>query len=460
MGGRVVPEIGLGRRRTRGPLAEASLPERRWTHCLAALLALLAGCADPPATLPNVVLIDVESLRADHIAHLGYERPTSIGLDRFRADAALFSRARAPSSASATSSASLLTGLSAGRHGVAGNGPRLANDYETLAELLRAQGFATAALSHYFELSEAAGFAQGFDRFETSAGPVEAHPNAAVMVDWLREWLASEPARPFFLYLHPVNTHAPYRVPPTRSAELLGRPATRTFEYEGEIPRAVMSGRPQARKLVGPNMQRSLVDQYDSAVRYTLDRVGEMIDLLRSSNAYDDSLIIVVGNHGEELFEHGGFGHGYTLYEEVLRVPLYVKQPGSRRAQTIETPVSSLDVVPTVLDLLGLAARPVDGQSLVPLLVDPTGYPGERVFTSRLAEPQNRARQRALLRGRYKLIDSEQRYDLPRRTQEVYDLLLDPGEQDDLAARSATIAAELSRELDRIEAADPAPSGG
>jgi arylsulfatase A-like enzyme len=431
----------------------------RWNRGLMALLALAMGCAEAPAPMPNVVLIDVESLRADHIAHLGYEHATSRGLDAFQLDAALFAVARSSSSASAASSASLLTGLSPQRHGVSGANPRLAEEQETLAEMLRAIGFSTLALSHHFEISRSSGFAQGFDHFESPPGPIEAHPDAAVIVDWLREWIATQPAEPFFLYLHPMNPHAPYRVPRDRRALLHGRPPPRSFESGGDVERAVMSGRRPARKLMTHAMQRSLIEQYDLAVRYTLDRVGEMIELLQHGDRYDDSLVVVVGNHGEELFDHGGFGHGFTLYDEVLRVPLYVKLPGRSAARTIEAPVSILDVVPTVLDLLGLEPRTSDGRSLARLLLGEASAETERTLAARIDEPQNRAIARSLVQGRYKLIDAKRLYDLPRGSAALYDLVLDPGEEHDLAAEAPKIVDNLRAELDRIDSAAELRSG-
>jgi arylsulfatase A-like enzyme len=414
-----------------------------------ALLTLGAvACGPAPAPRPDVVLIDVDSLRADHLAHLGYERATSVGLDAFRADATLFANAWAPSSASAASSASLLTGLGVDDHGVSGARLQLGEEISTLAEILKGEGFATAALSHHFELSRASGFGQGFDLFESAAGPIEAYPDAGAMVASLREWLATEPAAPFFLYLHPMNAHGPYRVPANGRGALFGRPASRTFDYAGDAARAVMSGRRPVRRMVTDAMVRSLVEQYDAAVRYTLDRVGEMIELLQRNGRYDDALIIVVGNHGEELFDHGGFGHGFTLHGEVLRVPLYVKLPGGVGGNTVETPVSTLDVVPTVLESLGLAARPGAGRSLGPLLRGEAQPPLERSFEHRLDEPQNGADQRAIVRERYKLIDMTRRYDLPRGGVALYDLVLDPAEEKDLAAEAPQIVEQLRAELE------------
>lgn len=396
-----------------------------------------------------MVLIDVDSLRADHVSHLGYSYPTASGLDALRGEAALFT-ARAPSSATLASSGSLLTGVSPPRHGLSGPSPRLAPEVATLAERLGAHGFRTVGVSHHFALSRESGLARGFESFESVPGPIEAHPDASVMLDWLREWLASrKPSEPFFLYLHPTNLHSPYKVPASHRATLLGRPPSPAFNPGGELERAVMGGKRAARRLVGPVVERSLVEQYDTAVRYTLDRVGEMLELLDHDGSYRGSLVIVVGNHGEELFDHGGFGHGATLYEEVLRVPVYLKLPGRSPARSVATPVSLLDVVPSVLDVLGLPREGLEGRSLAGLARGEPAPPGERAFPAWLDEPGRGASMRALLSGRYKLIDSARRYDLPRAGEvALYDLALDPGEQSDVAANASALVEHLRGLLD------------
>jgi arylsulfatase A-like enzyme len=409
----------------------------------------VVGCAEAPPPPPNVVLIDVESLRADHLSHLGYRHPTASGLDALREEAALFAAARAPSSDTATSSASLLTGVEPWRHGVSGARPSLVPEVATLAERLAEQGFRTVAASHHHEISRKSGLARGFDWFESVPGPIESHPDAGVMLDWLREWLATRPEGPFFLYLHPTNPHSPYKVPPEHRGDLLGRPPTRAFTPGGELEQAVMSGHHGVRARVRRRIQRSLVEQYDTAVRYTLDRVGEMLELLRHDGSYQGALVIVTGNHGEELFDHGGFGHGATLYEEVLRVPLYLKLPGEESPRTIETPVSLLDVVPTVLDVLGREPGNLVGRSLAGLARGGAPAAGEPGFVAWLDQPRRAARARALLSGRYKLIDSLRRYDLPRGGVELYDLVLDPDESEDAAGSATAVVERLGAELDR-----------
>jgi arylsulfatase A-like enzyme len=393
-----------------------------------ALLLVLVGCAERRPAAPDVVLIDLESVRVDHLSHTGYPRPTAIRLDGFREGAVLFTHARATSSDSGASTASLL-GLSNGR--------------PTLAERLRAEGWATLGLSHHPDIGAAGGFDRGFDRFESAVGPVEDHPDAGAMVDWLREWLASDPPVPFFLYLHPMNAGGPYRVPAERRAVLLGRRPNELLPYGGPLMRAAqMPGRRRALERIGEAQVRSLVEQYDTALRYSLDRVADVLTLLDQRGRLDHALVVITANHGEELFDHRGFGHGRTLHEEVLRVPLYLKLPGAKTGATVEFPVSLADVPPTLLDLLGLEPTPADGISLAPLLRGEIEAPPQRDFVHELRAQDGRIRKQALLQGRLKLIDTA------RRRAQLYDLVLDPGEQNDLAPESPEIVERLRAQLE------------
>jgi arylsulfatase A-like enzyme len=421
-------------------------------RCAALALVLIGACAgcapDRPAS-PDVVLIDLESARPDHLSHAGYPRPTAVRLDEFRGRAALFVHARSPSSHSIAASASLLTGLSPDSLRRAGPGIGVVAGPPTLAEILRERGWHTVGLSHHPGIAAANGFDRGFDRFEAATGSVEAHPDAAVMVAWLREWLAGEPVAPVFLYLHPMNAGPPYRVPPDHREVLLGRRPSRRLPYGGERMRAAERSSGAG---IAPAHVASLVEQYDTALRYTLDRVADLLNLLAQNDRLDAALVVITANHGEELFDHRGFGHGRTLHEEVLRVPLYVKLPGASSAATLDTPVSTLDVVPTVLDLLGMPAPAGDGRSLAPLLREPPVAPSERDFAHELGAPGDAGYQRALLRGRHKLIEvgGGEAAGAAPPVARLYDLVLDPHEENDLAAASPEVVERVRRELDRL----------
>jgi arylsulfatase A-like enzyme len=421
---------------------------------LALLLAALAaaptlgtGCADPPSERPNVVLITIDSLRADHLDHLGYDRPTATGLDPFRDRSTLFARALAPTPSTAPSTASLLTGLFPLRHGVVTPEGAIADDVATLAELLRESGWSTAALSHHPVLTRKRGFARGFERFEGAIGPATDYADADQMIAWMREWLA-EARRPFFLYLHVMNVHGPYRVPTLRRQDLLGHFPGTQFKYGDALMRGIMeNGAIGLRSLVKARYRGSLVDQYDTAVRYATGRVAKVLDLLRADGSFDESVVVLTADHGEELFDHGGFGHGHTLYREVLHVPLYVKLPGQQTGGTIDSAVSLMDVFPTILEVLSVPAPEVDGRSLVPVMRGESDAAGTRAF-HHLTAWEEASVARGVVDGRYKLIDVERSYEGADGRLLLFDLVVDPGETHDLSDTGSEIVERLSGELE------------
>jgi arylsulfatase A-like enzyme len=426
------------------PVTTGRLPS---PSCLLALLALLwlPACGPARSGPPDVVLIELDSVRADHVAHLGYELPTTRSLDAFRERAALFSAARSPSSGSAASSASLLTGLAPARLRVGARDPRLDPSHPTLAEALRKAGWATIGVSHHPAIGPDSGLDRGFDEFQGFRGEPSEHPDSAVMADWLREWLARDPPQPFFLYLHPMDAHPPYRVPAGRRKALLGRLPSDAMPYDGALMRAARQPmRRRAREAVGEREVLSLVEQYDTAVRYAFDQVGQMLAMLEQAGRLDDALVVITSSHGQELFEHGGFDSGRTLYEEVLRVPLYVKLPGGSTAAQFDERVSTLDVAPTILELLGLPALPGDGpgdgRSLAPLLRGEVDTLPERDFVHAVMPDGPLSLLRALVRGRSKLIEGI-------GVSELYDLVLDPREQRDLSGDNREMVLELRRAL-------------
>jgi arylsulfatase A-like enzyme len=406
------------------------------------------GCAEPAPGRPDVILIVVDSLRADHLSHQGYEFPTAVSLDAFRADAALFEQAFAPTPSSVPSVASLLTGSMPVRHRL-GREERLAPDVATLASRLQDAGYATLALSHHAGVSAESGLDRGFERFEGTRSGLFEYPDASEAVDFVRELVAHDPPRPFFLYLHLMNVHAPYRVPQDRQAVLLGRPPERAMRFTDALMRGVMRGDPGAASRVGTQHVRSMTEQYDTAVRYTLDRVGEILRLVEHAGIYRDALVVLTSSHGEELFEHGSFGHGATLHRELLHVPLYVKRPGPPDGRRFDAPVSLLDVAPSVLDLLALPPLAADGRSFAPWLRGEAQPDPERVLLHEIPAPGGGGA-RAIAAGRYKLIA------LPDGRRLLYDRVLDPRETEDIALAGGELVRELSARLDAAEVPPPA----
>ena len=347
--------------------------------------------------------------------------------------------------------ASLHTGLFPARHQVNRVGRVLADEATTLAEVLKGRGWNTFGISFNPHISVKTRFDQGFEHLDDFTGKSGTYPDIDEMVLRVRDWLNTRPRKPFFLYLHPMNVHGPYKVPQAYRSTLLGHPPSTEFKYFGSVMAGIMRKQQlHLRQEVSERFLSSLVEQYDTAVRYTTDKLGEIFSLLERKGLYDESLIVVTSDHGEELFEHGGFSHGYSLHREVLHVPLYIKLPHQHIGRTVTTSVSLMDVYPTILQTLHIDTRePVDGRSLMPLLQgqrDPGEPKFNRPFLAQTAW-KKRCVARSIVRHPYKLIDSARNYEGLRDQIRLYNIVDDPDEKINLAIQKPTIVKQLSAEL-------------
>jgi arylsulfatase A-like enzyme len=252
-----------------------------------------------------------------------------------------------------------------------------------------------------------------------------------------------------------MNTHGPYLVPPDARERLLGRPPSPLFRYYDETMGGILEGNVALRAQVTPEYVRSGIERYDTAIRYSTDALGALLDELERAGRFDDALIVVTADHGEEFFEHGGFSHGYTLHEEAVRVPLIVKLPGQREPRAIEARVSLLDVLPTIVDAVGAKLEaPVEGASLVPLIRGEGPAPARGAIRL-TAEFSPRLVGSAWIEGDEKLLSVQESYDGQRGAAHLYDLRADPGERRDLAGERPQRTAELAA---RLRDAAPAPA--
>lgn len=423
---------------------------------LPALLVVLAGlssCARPPR--PRlVVLVVVDTLRADHLTQYGYARDTSRALDRFASHATLFTDCHAPASWTTPSTASILTGLLPARHGADARGAALGQEALTLAEVLGSASWETAGISFNHNVCVATQFDQGFQRFRDHRGDGKEYPDVSELLATASEWVETSRAQRLFLYLQPMNVHGPYLVPEARAADLLGAPPERDFRYsKGLMDRIMKEGRLDQRAKVDAAYLDSHRDQYDTAVRYTMDELGGWLSWLEREGLYDEALIVVTADHGEELYDHGGFSHGYSLFEECIRVPLFVKLPGQREAGVVADRVALLDLVPTLLAHAGIVAEPaLPGESLLPLCTD-GGDAGvlrarlaERTLVARTHWPK-RFQGEALISGTHKLIAVQSSWQHVEPATMLFDLAADPHELEDLALREPRLVDHLARAL-------------
>lgn len=317
---------------------------------------------------PNIIVIVVDALRADHVSAYGYERPTTPHLDAFMADGVRFAEATSVSPWTLPSNAALLTGRLPSRMRVrdwASLKARLPEEEVMLAEVLRDAGYQTTGIvSAYFVRSQF-GFSQGFDHYQITNSELAEMVNQATF-DWLDANQANLRTRPQFLLVYYYDPHTWYDPPPpydTLYDSTYTGPLTADVYQHGQ---KVVSGEivPTARDI------EHLIALYDGEITYWDAHLGRLFERLSAEGLLDNSLVLVTSDHGQMFGEHGKWVHRNSLYEEVLRVPFFLRlSNGMGGGMTVETPVSHVDIFPTVLDLAGLPVPAgLDGTSLRPLL--------------------------------------------------------------------------------------------
>jgi arylsulfatase A-like enzyme len=405
-----------------------SRTERLAFGALGALGALLlASCgAEPVAPRgPNLLVVTVDTIRVDHTSAYGYSLPTTPTLERLAEGGVLIEDVYAPMPTTGPSHASLFTSLHPLSLGYLNNFQSLGEAAPTLAEILSSNGYETAAVVSSTPVSRASGLDRGFQHFDDAFSDGGEHKRRAGDTTVRAErWLRLPGEKPFFLWVHYFDPHAPYAPPMTyipRFAPLsLDRFAWR-------------------------------VAKYDAGLRFTDDALGRLLESLRSLAHLEDTLVVVTGDHGEGLMEHGFMTHGPLLYEEDVKVPLILHWPGRLSRMRLAGPVELRDVPRTVLELLGVPAPPsLEGRSFAaavtgrePLRTDQTvllqrrTYEGEDVHGIRV-----RGQKFGIRKGRWKYLEAPE-----EGTKELFDLERDPGERNNLADAQPERAAALSELL-------------
>ena len=348
-----------------------------WASVLCSIL--LFGCGSEesePFDGPNVVLISIDSLRADHLGSYGYGRETSPFLDQLASEGVRFENAVSTTSWTLPAHAALFTGLVDSAHGVVDNGQTLSENNLTLAEVLQGHGYHTAGFFGGPYLHETFGLAQGFDVWESCMGVGtgsdsvrrEAMSEASSShgdvtgertLDAVRRWLAGGVQEPAFLFLHMWDVHYDY-IPPAEYVERFDP------NYQGPIDGRNVANDPRLTADMDPRDLEHLVARYDGEIRYTDDVLRRILAELETAGFLQDAIVVVTSDHGEEFFEHGGKGHQRTLFDEVLRVPLIFHSPGRLPAGTVlNDQVRLIDLMPTLVRLAGIdAALPLQGRDL------------------------------------------------------------------------------------------------
>jgi arylsulfatase A-like enzyme len=418
--------------------SEGGHPHPMWGNPVVDALA-------PQSEPLNVILIAVDTLRADRLSSYGYDKPTTPNIDALAGDGVRFEHVVSNANWTCPSFASIFTGLVPARHGVVSLGlaTPLSASFETLAERFQARGWGTRAIAYKVPLYDG-GFEQGFD---VSFNVPRYFARAGDNLEEALNWLESRARRRNFLFLHFNDPHQPFTQPPAFESAF-GPPPSRQglslpfnlADHEANLDRqSTASNKQELRELM-----RGL---YDGEVAYVDDRIGVFLSALKRRGLYDDAVIAFVSDHGEQQWERGEYGHrGEMLNDEVVRVPLIVKDRGEGRARgkVVKTQVRAFDVMPTLLELAGIPPEgELQAESLAALLA-----PDAPDAPDRIAVTESSRGSLALRNRNWKYIISTQ----PGETQSseaLFDLRGDAGEEHDLARSRPEVCARM-----RVQAMD------
>ena len=373
---------------------------------------------------PNVLLVTLDTTRADHLACYGYAGVSTPNLDAVAGRGVLFEQAATATPLTLPAHSTIMTGMYPTYHGVRVNGnTALSDDQTTLAEVLAARGYETGAFIAAFVLDGRWGLKQGFahydDKFDLKKykhldlGEVQRPGNE--VVDAALAWLDTAKSKPFFAWVHLYDPHVPYAPP---------EPYASAYARRGPY---------------GP---------YDGEIAFMDEQIGRLTDWLARNGLDRSTVVVFVGDHGEALGSHGEGTHGYFIYDYAMHVPFLVATPfDALRGKRVPAQVSTADVFPTILDLVGAAPQAkVQGRSLVGLMFDPGRKDDVPAYGEAMASniQFGWSSLHALRTPRFKYIDA------PRA--ELYDLVRDAGEQENVLAKSPDVARRMKAELDRLMA--------
>jgi arylsulfatase A-like enzyme len=427
-----------------------------WLAVIAGIAMELSGCTKSPSGPPNLILITIDTLRADHLSYYGYHRATSPNLDALARDGTAFSRCYTQSVTTRASHVTIFTSCLPRTHGVLWNGQEFPLERASLMSILRDHGYITAGFTSSSVLNASSGVQHWLDYFDDARltidvkRPAVAKRPARSTLQAAQRYLAALPHdRPFFVWIHLIDPHGPYAAPVDADrfvGDSFAKPGQRELPLGAGD--AVLGQIPSYQILNGNRDPDYYVARYDGEIRYADEALGDFFQELRSLRLFDSALIAVTADHGETLDEPTHrcfFSHGTIAYEEVSRVPLIVREPGGhRRLGSLDStrPVMSMDIAPTVLDLMGFEIPSAfEGKSLLRASHDADtvifsmgtyGSMPQRVIGTQFSA----------LRGQWRYI-----FNTLDGTEEIYDHQTDPGEQKNLVADGPSALAELRSEV-------------
>ncbi|HEY8515790.1 MAG TPA: sulfatase [Candidatus Binatia bacterium] len=402
-----------------------------------------------------MLVITLDTTRADHTSAYGYDRPTTPRLEEMARDGVRFDVAYAPMATTLPSHTTMFTGLLPRTHGTLKNGLVVDQKLPLLAEILRNDGYRTAAFLSSFAVASRFGLARGFEVYDENfrdgecKWDVHRWEGHNIQGDfcrrgdltrvraetWLREngYLAREssPEKPFFVWVHLFDPHNPYDPPPEHA---------KLFPPRGNPP---------------TGLDREIA-AYDAEIHFADEQVGKLLDTLAQAGKLDDTLVIVAGDHGEGLMDHGWMLHGLQIYEESVRIPFIMRWPAKLpRGKVVAEPIELTDMTPTILEVTGgslpASARQPEGKSLIAAAtgkekLDPERrvHLQRRFYASRAERGVPvRGDKHAVRVGRWKYIAAPE-----EKTFELFDLVSDPREKRNLSEEKPAERERLAAALD------------
>lgn len=408
-----------------------------------------------------VILISLDTLRADHLGCYGYHRNTTPHTDSLSSQSALFSNVYATSPWTLPSHVSLLTSLFGVHHQVYKEDEKMDPSLITLADVLRQNSYFCSAFTGGGFVSALYGFSKGFDSYNQTTGGIWREDSAGSLGERVCRWLERNKEKKFFLFLHTYQPHNPYSSPtPYRNMFLQEDAPWKSIDLLHYI-----GGKKGVFQPLSPEKRQNVIDLYDGEIRYTDEKlVHPVMEKLKELGLYEQSLIVLTSDHGEEFYDHQGWEHGHTLYDELLKIPLIIKFPEGRFAgRKVDSIVRLVDIMPTVLDELGLdfPDYEMDGRSLIPFLEGTES--GDRVFLADKAGnivkshiPQkismNRGSKKLILNKKFKPQDKSFFVPPPPSIDpvEIFDIERDPQERRNAADRNAALANQIIEAINSL----------
>jgi len=438
----------------------------RRTHSMTILLALIpalllaackpggcrpAGDEGAQSIVPEggegvrrIVLISIDTLRADHLGTYGHLRKTSPNLDALAVQGAVFEDTSTTAPWTLPAHSSMLTGFYPEQTRVRTGKEALGGDIPTIAETLLAAGYRTTGIGNVTWLHPEFGLNHGFENWEFL--PADESPKGAAgrITDFGMEFLEQHEGERCFLFLHYFDVHSPFVSQPTFERAFLPPSFRERSRVTGATFQLGLAGQ---RKIVFSEQEREDMEKlYDAGILQLDSDLGRLFRFIDERFGFDDTLVIVTSDHGDAFFEHGKFSHGQNQYQEVLHVPLILRGGPVPVGLRIDAPTSIVDIAPTIFAAAGVGSKmEVSGVDLARYWAAPAPAGGERVLYSQSAPGHEKDVIRMVRRGHLKLIRN-----LESGRRELYDLAADPAEQKDLSETRAELANELSTIMDQF----------